>query len=115
MKPCPMCQGTPFLSEPCYADEGGTMVVCGNCDAASESFILGQYGEGRSNAEASWARTPDRIERGAVCMFRDGRQGRFLSLKQVAPYKGVIEIEVNSEIISVDMYGWQMIFDIKEW
>lgn len=54
MKPCPECHGRAILCEPNYADEGGTMVVCEECDHAGDSFTLGQYGEGRAQAIDAW-------------------------------------------------------------
>lgn len=59
MKECLRCGGKPILCEPNYADEGGTMVVCENCDFAGESFVLGINGEGRDLAVAAWDKAND--------------------------------------------------------
>ena len=58
LKPCERCGGKPTLCEPNYADEGGTMVVCEDCDLASDSFVLGEYGEGRAQAITAWNTRP---------------------------------------------------------
>ena len=58
LKPCERCGGKPMLCEPNYADEGGTMVVCEDCDLASDSFVLGEYGEGRAQAITAWNTRP---------------------------------------------------------
>mgnify|MGYP003441053730 CR=1 FL=1 len=58
LKPCERCGGKPMLCEPNYADEGGTMVVCEDCDLAGDSFVLGEYGEGRAQAITAWNTRP---------------------------------------------------------
>lgn len=58
LKRCPECGGKPVMCEPNYADEGGTMVVCDDCDFASESFDLGLHGEGRDKAAIAWNTRP---------------------------------------------------------
>jgi hypothetical protein len=49
-----VCGGKAILAEPNYADEGGTMVICENCDHAGDSFVLGINGEGREQAIDAW-------------------------------------------------------------
>lgn len=54
LQPCPECGGRAFISTPCYADEGGTMAVCEDCDHTSESFVLGVHSEGIDLAVRDW-------------------------------------------------------------
>lgn len=47
------CGGVPFINWPCYADET-VSIVCPECDAISEGFMMGPYREGATLAIQSW-------------------------------------------------------------
>ena len=109
LKPCERCGGKPMLCEPNYADEGGTMVVCEDCDLASDSFVLGEYGEGRAQAITAWNTRPLPQPSEVACDLSD-----FAPLTNAALRVQITKLQADGNKLAGALEAFQRHYDLND-